>query len=72
MLHVDASGKRLGAVLFQYQAGNLRVISYGSRTLTPAEKKYHSLKLEFLGVKWAVWKQFRDYLYYPLHIHIYK
>ena len=47
ILHVDASGKRKGAVLLQYQEGDLRVISYGSRTLTQAEKKYHSSNLNF-------------------------
>ena len=62
---------RMGAVLLQYQEGDLRVISYGSRTLTPAEKKYHSSKIEFLRVKWAVWNQFKDYLYYAPHFHIY-
>ena len=71
MLHVDASGKGLGAVLLQYQEGDLRVISYGSRTLTLAEKKYHSPKLEVLEVKWAVCNQFKDYLYYAPHFHIY-
>ena len=71
ILHVDASGKGLGAVLFQYQEFDLRVISYGSRTLTPAEKKYHSSKLDFLGVKWVVCNQFRDYLYFAPHFHIY-
>ncbi|CAB4033266.1 Hypothetical predicted protein [Paramuricea clavata] len=44
----------------------MRVIGYGSRSLTPAEKNYylHSGKLEFLALKWAVCEQFRDYLYY--------
>ena len=44
----------------------MRVIAYGSRTLTPAKKKYHlhSGKLEFLALKWAVTGQFRNYLYY--------
>ena len=54
----------------QYQEGDLRVISYGSGTLTPGEKKYHSSKLEFSGVKWAVCNQFRDYIYYTPHFHI--
>ena len=43
ILHVDASGKGLRAVLLQYQEGELRVISYGSRIVTPAEKKYLNL-----------------------------
>ena len=63
LTHADASGKGLGAVLLQYPEGDVRVISYDSRTLTPAEKKYHSSKLEFLGVKCAVCNQFRDNLY---------
>ena len=71
ILHVDASTKALGAVLLQYQEDELKVIGYGSRTLTPAEKKYHSSKLEFLAVKWAVCYYFRDYLYYTPHFKIY-
>ncbi len=51
VLHVDASEEGLGAVLYQLQEGKLRVVGYGSRTLTPAERNYklHSGKLEFLG-----------------------
>ena len=65
-LHTDASNRGLGAVLYQQQNGKLRVIAYGSRTLTAAERNYHlhSGKLEFLALKWAVTEKFRDYLYY--------
>lgn len=65
VLNTDASNEGLGAVLYQHQGGKLRVIAFGSRTLTPAERNYHlhSGKLEFLALKWAVCK-FRDYLYY--------
>uniref|UniRef100_H3B8S2 Gypsy retrotransposon integrase-like protein 1 n=1 Tax=Latimeria chalumnae TaxID=7897 RepID=H3B8S2_LATCH len=41
ILHVDASNEGLGAVLYQLQGRKLRVVGYGSRTLTPAEKNYH-------------------------------
>ena len=66
MWHTDASESGLGAVLYQQQNDVLRVIAYGSRTLTTAEKNYHlhSGKLEFLALKWAICEQFRDYLYY--------
>ena len=65
-LYTDASDKGLGAALYQYQGGEMRVIGYGSRTLTAAEKNYnlHSGKLEFLALKWAITEHFRDYLYY--------
>lgn len=39
ILHIDASEQGLWAVLYQRQDKKLRVIGYGSRTLTPAEKK---------------------------------
>ena len=66
VFHTDASESGLGAVLYQQQNDILRVIAYGSRTLTTAEKNYHlhSGKLEFLALKWAICEQFRDYLYY--------
>lgn len=66
VLHCDASQEGLGAVLYQKQEEKLKVIAYGSRTLTPTEKNYHmhSGKLEFLAMKWAICDRFRDYLYY--------
>jgi len=53
VLHTDASKNGLGAVLYQYQNDILRVATYGSLTLTPAEKNYHlhAGKLEFLALK---------------------
>ncbi len=63
-LHTDASLQGLGAVLYQMQEGKMRVIGYGSRSLSPAERRYHAGKLEFLALKWAVCEHFRDILYY--------
>jgi len=63
-LRCDASGLGLGAVLYQEQEGKLRTIAYASRALLQSEKNYHSNKLEFLCMKWAITEQFRDYLYH--------
>ena len=73
VLHTDASKDGLGAILYQYQNDILRVVAYGSRSLTPAEKNYHlhSGKLEFLALKWAICDQFRDYLYYAPSFEVY-
>ena len=73
ILHCDASELGLGAVLNQEQGGEVRVVSYGSRTLTPAEKNYylHSGKLEFLAMKWAVTEKFHDFLYYASSFTVY-
>ena len=63
-VNTDASKDGLGAVLYQTQESVDRVISYASRTLTPAERNYHmhSGKLEFLALKWAITEKFADYL----------
>lgn len=73
ILHTDASQQGLGAVLYQKQDDKMRVIGYGSRTLTPAEQNYHlhSGKLEFLALKWAVCEKFVDYLYYAPHFTVF-
>ena len=63
-LHTDASAAGLGAILYQRQDKDVRVIAYASRTLKPSEKNYHSSKLEFLAMKWAITEKFRDYLGY--------
>lgn len=65
ILETDASYKGLGAVLSQQQDGKMRVIAYASRSLRGAEKNhvcYNSMKLELLGLKWAITEKFRDYL----------
>lgn len=60
-------------VLYQRPEGTMRVIGYGSRTLTPAKKNHHlhSGKLEFLALKWAITEHFRDYFFYCQHFTVY-
>ena len=71
ILHTDASGGGLGCGHFQIQDGSIRVIGYGSRTLTRSEKKYHSCNLEFLALKWAICDHFKDYWFYSPHFEVY-
>ena len=64
-LTTDASGKGLGAVLSQLDGnGEYHPVAFASRELKGGEAKYHSSKLEFLALKWAVTEQFREYLQY--------
>jgi hypothetical protein len=62
-VHTDASGKGLGAVLYQQHHDNTKhVIAYASRSLSKSESNYAAFKLEFLALKWAVTEKFSDYL----------
>ena len=51
----------------------MRVVGYGSRSLTPAEKQHQLLssKSEFLALKWAVCDHFIDHLYHVPHFTVY-
>ena len=65
LLKTDASKEGLGAVLSQKQSdGRYHPIAFGSCSLTPSEKNYHSSKLEFLALKWSVTEHFKEYLMY--------
>ena len=70
-MHTDASKLGLGAILYQKQDGVNRVIAYASRSLQPAEKNYHSTKLEFPALKWAVSEKFFYYLGYANHFTVF-
>ena len=61
-IHTDASAKGLGAILYQTQNGQKKVIAYASRSLSRSEKNYSAFKLEYLALKWAVTEKFSDYL----------
>ena len=64
-LETDASGEGLGAVLLQESDdGQYHPVAFASRELKGGEPKYHSSKLEFLALKWAVMEQFHEYLQY--------
>ena len=63
LLETNASKEGLGAVLSQKQEdGRYHPITFGSHSLTPAEKHYHSSKLEFLTLKWSTMEHFKEYL----------
>ena len=65
LLEMDASKEGLGAILSQKQDdGRFHPVTFGSHSLMPAERNYHSSKLEFLALKWGVTEHFREYLAY--------
>ena len=65
LLETDASKEGLGAVLSQKQEdGQFHLVAYGSQALSMHEKNYHSTKLEFLALKWAIMEHFKEYLLY--------
>ena len=64
-LETDASKEELGAILLQESDdGQYHPVAFASHELKGGEPKYHSSKLEFLALKWAVTEQFREYLQY--------
>ena len=64
-LETDASKEGLGAVLLQESDdGQYHPVAFTSRALKGGEPKYHSSKLVFLALKWAVTEQFHEYLQY--------
>ena len=64
-LETDASKEGLGAILLQESDdGQYHPVAFASCELKGGEPKYHSSKLEFLALKWAVTEQFREYLQY--------
>ena len=65
LLETDVSKDGLGVVLSQKQVDGLyHPVAYGSRALMLHEKNYHSTKLEFLALNWAVTEHFKEYLPY--------
>ena len=65
LLKTDSSKEGLGAVLSQKQEdGQFHLVAYGSWALTTHEKNYHSTRLEFLALKWAITEHFKEYLLY--------
>lgn len=61
ILDTDASHYAIGGVLSQVQNGKERVISYGSRSLTRAERNYCVTRKEMLAVVYFT-KHFKHYL----------
>ena len=65
LLETDASKEGLGAVLSQKQSDErYHPVAFGSCSLTPLEKNYHSSKLEILALKWSITEHFKEYLTY--------
>jgi hypothetical protein len=60
-IHTDASTKAIAAILIQRIDGQERVLMYASKTLLPAEQKYHIYEQEALAVVWAA-EVFQKYI----------
>ena len=63
-LETDASKKGLGAVLTQKveQDKKYHPVAFGSSVLKRSQQNYHSSKLEFFALYWAITQRFKDYL----------
>ena len=58
VLHTDASRDGLGALLYNIQDGQKRVIAYASKGLSKSEWNYPVHKLEFLALNGPLLKHF--------------
>ena len=64
-LETDTSKEGLSAILLQESDdGQYHPVAFASQELKGGEPKYHSSKLEFLALKWAITEQFHEYLQY--------
>ena len=72
LLETDTSKEGLGAVLSQKQPdGCYHPLAFTNCALHRGGKNYHSSKLEFLALKWAIAEQFHEYLQYqPFIVHM--
>ena len=62
-LETDAPKEGLGDVLLQgLDNGQYHPVAFASQELKGGEPKYHSIKLKFLALKWALTEQFHEYL----------
>ena len=61
VLDSNGSDYALGAVLSQWQEGDLKVIAYGSRLMNSAESSYCTTRKELLAIIYGL-KFFRHYL----------
>ena len=69
LLETNASKLGLGTVLSPKQTdGQYHLVEYASWSLTIYECNYHSIKQEFLTLKWVIAKQFQVYLLRKLFI----
>src|SRR5258705_9507341 len=63
-IRTDASMQGLGATIVQYDdAGQEQVVSYASRRLVDAEKRYHCNELECMAAVWAIDDKFRAFVH---------
>ena len=61
-IHTDASNYGLGAVLHQWQMGELKTLEYAHKTLNSYERNYSTCECECLAVVWALerWRPIID------------
>ena len=63
LLETNANKLGLGMVLSQKQPdGQYHPVAYASQSLAIHECNYHSIKQEFLALKWEIAEQFQEYL----------